>query len=111
MRIDDIIQQKGGDVITATPEMAVVQAAQLMSEYRIGLLVVCGESGKVIGVVSERDIVRGIAEQPDRIAGMIVNELASTNIETCEPDDNPQSVLNRMCKLGIRHMPEPPWRS
>lgn len=105
MRIEDIIQKKGGDVLTATPEMAVVDAAHTMSEHRIGLLVVCGESGKVLGVISERDIVRGIAEYPDYLNNMIVNDLATMDVATCDMDDHPEDVLNRMNELGIRHMP------
>jgi len=105
MQIADIIQQKGDQVIAATPEMLIVEAAQIMSEYRIGLLVVCGESGKVVGVISERDIVRGVAEQPDRLAEMIVNELATMEVATCELEDHPEEILKRMGEMGIRHMP------
>lgn len=105
MKIEDVIQQKGGDVITATPEMNVVEAANLMSEYRIGLLVVCGENGKILGVISERDIVRGVAYQPERIGEMGVTEIATMNVETCELEDHPEAILKRMSDLGIRHMP------
>ncbi|MGY8990204.1 MAG: CBS domain-containing protein [Rhodospirillales bacterium] len=105
MRIDDILQQKGVDVITATPEMLITKVAQIMSEYRIGLLVVCGESGKVIGVISERDIVRGVAEYPDHTTTMIVSDLATMDVAVCTPEDHPETVLKRMCEMGIRHMP------
>lgn len=105
MRIDDVIQQKGGEVITATPEMSVVEAAQIMSEYRIGLLVVCGENGKVLGVISERDIVRGVAHQPERMGEMNVTELATMDVATCDLEDHPEAVLKRMTEMGIRHMP------
>jgi len=105
MKIADIIQQKGDEVIAATPEMTVLVAAQIMSEYRIGLMVVCGESGKVLGVISERDIVRGVAEQPNRISEMVVNELATMEVATCELEDHPEAVLKRMSEMGIRHMP------
>ena len=105
MQIEDILHQKGGEVITTTPEMSVVQAAQIMSEHRIGLLVVCGESGTVHGVVSERDIVRGVADYPDHITTMVVNDLATMDVATCEPKDHPETVLNRMGEIGIRHMP------
>ncbi|MEL0107856.1 MAG: CBS domain-containing protein [Rhodospirillales bacterium] len=105
MRIEDILQQKGGDVLTTTPEMTVVDAACIMSEYRIGLLVVCGESGKVLGVISERDIVRGVAEYPDHVDAMIVNDLATMDVATCEMGDHPEEVLRRMGEIGIRHMP------
>lgn len=105
MRIVDIIQKKGSDVLTATPEMTIVDAAVVMREFGIGLLVVCGESGKVLGVLSERDIVRGIAEYPDYINKMIVNDLATMDVATCEMDDHPEAVLNRMSEMGIRHMP------
>ena len=105
MQIDDILQQKGVDVITATPEMLITQVAQIMNEYRIGLFVVCGESGKVVGVISERDVVCGVADYPEHMTTMIISDLATMEVATCEPEDHPETVLNRMCEMGIRHMP------
>ena len=61
MSVGEIIRTKGSEVLTALPETSVVDVARHMSDRRVGLVVVLSEGGRVLGVISERDIVRAVA--------------------------------------------------
>ena len=85
MEVDLIVRRKNRKVITVTPGTTVVDAARTLSENRIGLLMVVGESGKFVGVLSERDIVKAVAGGSDLIHGMTVDEIAIKKVVACRP--------------------------
>ena len=105
MTVQSILKQKGRRVQTMTPEALVSDAARVLSDQRIGILVVCDERNKVVGVLSERDLVRAIAERAVSIAELRVSDLLTRDIVTCTPHDTPQDVMRAMNKRGFRHMP------
>ena len=61
MEVTEIIQHKGGHVVTTTPEQSIKDTVQLLRREKIGAVVVCNDDGKVVGLISERDIVNGLA--------------------------------------------------
>ena len=105
MTVQSILKQKGRRVQTMTPEALVSDAARVLSDQRIGILVVCDERNKVVGVLSERDLVRAIAERAVSIAELRVSDLLTRDIVTCTPHDTPQDVMRAMNERGFRHMP------
>ena len=105
MGMFEVLSAKGRQVVTTTPETLVPAAAQRLKEYKIGLLVVCDGKGKVVGVLSERDLVGAVAEGGEQISGMKVENLMTRNPITCGLDDSPYEVLHTMNREGFRHMP------
>lgn len=77
MHIRDIIGFKDRDVATIRPDALVVEAADIMDERKIGVVVVCSEEGRVMGMISERDIVRAVADGTEDISTLQVNQLYS----------------------------------
>ncbi|HEU5265146.1 MAG TPA: CBS domain-containing protein [Jatrophihabitans sp.] len=104
MNISDILRYKGAEVFTMTPPDSVAAAAARLAEHRIGaLLVLDGET--VAGIVSERDIVRGLAERGASILEAPVSELMTSPVLTCTSADSVDSVAETMTQKRARHMP------
>ena len=105
MTIQAVLAGREGPVITTVAYATCVDAAQLLSDRRIGLLVVCDEDGGIVGVLSERDIVRGLAEHGSELADKSVAELMTRDVLTCAPSDSENDVIETMLDRNIRHMP------
>ena len=105
MLIEQVLREKGGTVVTISPDTRTIEAAQILSERRIGLLVVCTPGERVIGVVSERDIVRAVARSADKLSGLKVLDLMTVRPFICSPQDEVRTVMNTMHEQGFRHMP------
>jgi len=101
-----ILKLKGSTAVeTVTPETHVAAAAARLAERRIGALVVTAPGGGIAGILSERDIVRVLAREAGGCLTMPVSKLMTETVETCTPDENSNSVLERMTTGRFRHMP------
>jgi len=101
-----ILKLKGSTAVeTVTPETHVAAAAARLAERRIGALVVTAPGGGIAGILSERDIVRVLAREAGGCLTMPVSKLMTETVETCTPDENSHSVLERMTTGRFRHMP------
>ncbi len=105
MRVEHILKEKGGRVVTTHPDETIEATARLLTENRIGAVVVCGTGGKVIGVISERDIVRGIALHGKGALSMRVHELMTGAVVICTPQDSLKKLMEMMTAHRIRHLP------
>ncbi len=106
MLVKHILKLKGSESIeTIAPEATVAEAAARLAERRIGALVVSTAGDDIAGIVSERDVVRALARRAGECLEMTVNELMTAAVETCEPGENANSVLERMTSGRFRHMP------
>lgn len=105
MFVSDILSTKGGLVYTISAGTSVAQAAAQLSTRRIGSLVVVDKHGDVIGIVSERDIVRALAQFGELSLDRDVGEIMSRNVVTCDPDDSIDSVMGAMTRGRFRHIP------
>ena len=76
-----------------------------MNVKHIGAILVCGANGKVVGVISERDIIRGIAVNGERALEMHVRELMTGDVIACKPADTIAEVMKMMTMQRFRHMP------
>src|SRR2546422_1589174 len=83
--VQDILARKGSDVISVKPGETVLNAAQLMSERGIGGLVVT-EGGRLVGIFTERDILRRVVAQRRDCAATKVAEVMTTPVTACAPD-------------------------
>jgi CBS domain-containing protein len=106
MIVTQILSQKPiVGVVTVTPDLSVAEVAKLLSEKRIGAVVVSRDGKSVDGILSERDIVRelgrrGVPCLDDRVAAVMTGR-----VMTCAPGDTAEAVLARMTAGRFRHMP------
>ncbi|WP_299922577.1 CBS domain-containing protein [uncultured Pelagimonas sp.] len=103
--VAEVMSDKGGELFGIGPQNAVSEAVAILAEKRIGALVVTDDDGKLVGILSERDIVRRLAETPGQTLPQKVDQLMSAKVETTTPDELLVSVLRRMTDGRFRHMP------
>ncbi len=105
MHISDILNAKGTEVIATGPAETVAATARLLNYQRIGAVLVRDAKDNVVGVVSERDIIRGIAVNGARALDMEVRELMTREVVSCKPTDTIAEVMRVMTTRRFRHMP------
>ncbi len=105
MSIEAIIRTKGREVATIGPDASVVDAAEVLKEQRIGVVVVCSPEGHVFGMISERDIIHAVADWPKKINTLRVSQLYTEHPVTCSLEDDEREVLEKMHKMNFRHIP------
>ena len=105
MKISDILKNKQKTIVTIRPEDTIETAATLLATNKIGAMPVRDETGKLAGVLSERDIVRGVAEKGGKATSLSVATLMTSTVTTCSPDDDVNDVLALMHARRFRHMP------
>jgi CBS domain-containing protein len=105
MNVDGILRAKGANVVTIRPDASVGQLVDGLREERIGAMVVSEDGRTVLGIVSERDVVRGLADRGPRILDAPVAELMTRQVFSCTPQDSVKHVMAEMTKRRIRHLP------
>jgi CBS domain-containing protein len=103
--VANLLSRKGGDTFSIRPQDTIATAVGVLRDRRIGALVVADDDGNLKGILSERDIVRKLAETPGQTLPQTVAENMTSNVVTCAPDDTLVSVLQRMSEGKFRHMP------
>ena len=104
MLISEILRRKGTNVVTVGPAASVAELIGLLGEHQIGAVVVADASGTV-GIVSERDVVRRLADVGAAVLEQSVAELMSTEVISCGPDDSVDDIGAQMTERRIRHLP------
>lgn len=107
MFVADILRDKGGEVISVGPEDSVLSAARTLSKRGIGsvLVLVRAGNGEILGILSERDLLHGLAREAGAVLHCRVRDLMTRDIETCTPGDTLHSVMERMTRGRFRHLP------
>lgn len=105
MSVEAILKAKGRNVFTIRPEHSVSDAAALMSTKRVGVAMVCDGKGKLLGVVSERDIVAGITQYGKGLLEMPVRNIMTSPVVTCAPSDSVKAIMEVMTRRRVRHLP------
>jgi CBS domain-containing protein len=104
MSIESILKQKGTDVTTIDPETSIKRAADRLRVKNIGALVVTSGTA-VLGLISEREIVRAFSQYGETAASMPVKEIMRHGVITVSPDDSVNRVMRLMTHHRVRHMP------
>ena len=102
--VRDILQSKGGQVWTTSPQSSVYEAIRLMGEKNIGSLVV-EEDGEVVGVLSERDYSRKVVLQGRTSRDTLVGEILSRPVVTIRRKDSIERCMQLMTEQRVRHLP------
>ena len=104
MRIYELLRGKGFHVITVRPGTPVTEVLNLLKEYNLGAVVVSPDGRRVAGIVTERDIVRTLADGTEFLNGP-VSEIMTADVLTCLAKDSVQSLMEIMTERRIRHLP------
>ncbi len=104
MNVRKILDVKGTDVITVRPDMPMRAFAQIVAQRKIGAAPVTDDDGNLIGVISERDIVRGFDSHGGALTEKSVGELMTRDVISCAPENSISDVALLMNKHGIRHI-------
>ena len=104
MRVKKLLDKKGHDVYSISPDASVYDALRLMAEKEIGALVVI-EDGKMVGILSERDYARKIILKGKSSKDTPVREIMTSEVIYTGPDNKVRKCLSLMTKHHFRHMP------
>jgi CBS domain-containing protein len=105
MLIAQILAGKGRDVVSTRPDATVAEVASLLKAKRIGAVVVTDAAGGLCGIISERDLARGLADYGADLLQMRVRDLMTTEVSTCAPDDGIDQLMQQMTEGRFRHLP------
>ncbi len=105
MRVKNILSSKGEHVAKVTSDDSINTTLLSLRTHNIGALVVSDDGDTVIGIISERDLVRAMVEHGAGLLEMSVSELMTRKVETCTPDDDIEDVMDQMTHGRFRHMP------
>jgi len=95
----------GGDVIDIEPAADLAAAVKLLAAHRIGALLIRGAGGRLAGILSERDIVRALADHGASALALPVAQVMTREVETCGEDETVAAIMERMTAGKFRHMP------
>ena len=105
MKVSDILGSKGNAVATIRPEASISTVVRRLKLEGIGAMVVSEDSVQVVGIISERDIVRGLVEDGADLLEKRVLDLMTSPVKTCTLDANIKEIMAVMTRSRIRHLP------
>jgi CBS domain-containing protein len=105
MNVKTILATKGGNIVSIEPGADLATAVKLLSEHRIGAVLIRGAGGRLAGILSERDIVHALAEHGSKALSLQVSQVMTRNVTTCGEDDTIASLMEQMTAGKFRHVP------
>jgi CBS domain-containing protein len=105
MIIATILQRKGGQVFSVNPDDTIHQVAVMLAQHRIGAALVNDPAGGMLGIISERDIVRGMAGQGQGTTQLLAKHLMTRSVITVTPQEMVTTALALMTDRRVRHLP------
>jgi CBS domain-containing protein len=105
MSVESILKAKGAHVETTRPDTTLYTVVWDLKLKGIGAFVVSEDGTAVLGLISERDIVRGLAEHGTKLLSLPVSQLVTSPVVTCTPRESITAVMARMTRHRVRHLP------
>jgi CBS domain-containing protein len=105
MNVEGILRAKGARVVTIRPDATVGELVLRLRDAGIGAMVVSTDGRAVEGIVSERDVVRALAQHGARVVDRPVSDLMTRNVVTCAPRDSVKQLMAEMTRRRVRHLP------
>lgn len=105
MKVKDILKQKGPEVFTIGEEKTLADAVKILSANNIGVLLVLNSEAKIVGIISERDIIRTLAKDPQNCLSTKVKDVMTQQVIVVEPEDDLEYVEKVMTVNRCRHVP------
>ena len=104
MDVESILQRKGTEVTTIAPEASIKRAADWLRAKNVGALVVTSNDA-ILGIISERDIVRAISQYGESVTSMQVKDIMTHGLITASPENDLTHLMRLMTRHRVRHMP------
>ena len=105
MRVSDVLKSNRQTLATCIPEESIVSISTRLSALNIGAFPVCDARGTLVGIISERDVVRAFAKDGARLADRHVRDLMTSDVVTCTQDTTMVEAEKLMHKHRVRHLP------
>jgi CBS domain-containing protein len=105
MTVAAILHHKGHDVATVSPSARVPDIVKALAEHRIGALLVCDAADQMLGIVSERDVVRALAREGAAALDMSAAQLMTSVLHTVTPHASVADAMTTMTESRVRHLP------
>lgn len=105
MIVKTILATKGSNVVTIDPTATLAEASKLLAQHRIGAVVVTGAGQRIVGIVSERDIVRALAEHGTQALSLPLTDFMTRKVVTCSCAETIAGLMERMTGGKFRHIP------
>jgi len=105
MNVEQLLSGKGREVISVQPHRTLAEAIRILSEKRIGAVVVMGADGALVGILSERDIIRALGEQGGAALESAVSRSMTSKVVTCRPQTSVDELMEIMTTGRFRHVP------
>jgi CBS domain-containing protein len=105
MHVKNILSVKGGNVVSIEPTATLETAVRTLTQHKIGALLVFGPDQRIIGILSERDIVRVLAEQGASALTQPLAQVMTRKVFTCSPSETIAVIMERMTAGKFRHVP------
>ncbi|CAH0340636.1 CBS domain-containing protein [Rhizobium sp. CECT 9324] len=100
-----ILEQKGRDVVTVGPSVTLGEAAHILEENKIGAVVVVGMENRIVGIFTERDVVRAIGQNGRDAFDQQISTLMTANVYRCREDTSVNELMEMMSARRFRHVP------
>ncbi len=105
MKLEDVIRSKGNSVVTITPTATVAELVSLMADNNIGAVVVSSDGHHIAGIISERDVVRGLAGSGHGLLESAVADLMTGDVVVGHLEDRIEDTAHTMTHRRVRHIP------
>ncbi|GJL92601.1 CBS domain-containing protein [Hyphococcus sp.] len=105
MKAKHILQSKGAEVFAVYPDDSISDAVSVLNEKNIGAVIVRDKGGEVVGILSERDVVRRLGQKGAEAMALRVSECMTADPFTCAPDETIDALMSKMTEKRIRHLP------
>ena len=105
MTISIILAAKGREVVNVEPNATLSSVVALLAERRIGAVLILGVDRRIVGILSERDIVRALAERGAAALDDAVSRVMTRRVSTCTEGETISSIMERMTEGKVRHLP------
>ncbi|TVR08365.1 MAG: CBS domain-containing protein [Salinarimonadaceae bacterium] len=105
MTVRQVLAEKGGDVVTIGPDKTLAEAAAMLAKRKIGAVVVTREGADVAGILSERDIIRALADKGQQSLTDHVSAHMTSEVVTCPPEADMDHLMRAMTRGKFRHVP------
>ncbi len=106
MTVAAILKEKGRETVTAAPDTSLLEVAQALRKHGIGCIVICSnDTGGIDGIVSERDLVRMIADSGPEVLHAPASSCMTKDVVTCQETDTLDQIMAEMTASRFRHLP------
>jgi CBS domain-containing protein len=104
-KVSDVLKQKGFAIVTVAPTQTIAAVVEILTQHRIGAAPVTDPSGRLIGIISERDVVRGMSQYGVAALTFPTERLMTREVKTCSLEDPIITLMEIMTNQRIRHLP------